>query len=102
MEGGMAHLGQRHVCGSCTARFYDLNKTPVICPKCQEEVSAIDTVFVTEQYASNDDLDLFLEEEILEGYDSDFEEDDDFVIQPISAAFEEDVPENKTEQSPRA
>ena len=27
-------LGQKRVCISCAAKFYDLNKTPILCPKC--------------------------------------------------------------------
>ena len=29
-----AELGMKLTCESCGARFYDLNKTPGICPKC--------------------------------------------------------------------
>jgi uncharacterized protein (TIGR02300 family) len=29
-----AELGQKRVCTSCAAKFYDLNKDPIICPKC--------------------------------------------------------------------
>jgi uncharacterized protein (TIGR02300 family) len=29
-----AELGMKLTCESCEARFYDLNKTPGICPKC--------------------------------------------------------------------
>jgi len=29
-----AELGMKLTCDSCGARFYDLNKTPGICPKC--------------------------------------------------------------------
>jgi uncharacterized protein (TIGR02300 family) len=32
-------LGTKRLCGSCGAKFYDLNKAPIHCPKC-------DTVFV--------------------------------------------------------
>jgi uncharacterized protein (TIGR02300 family) len=28
-------LGTKRLCGSCGAKFYDLNKTPISCPKCQ-------------------------------------------------------------------
>jgi uncharacterized protein (TIGR02300 family) len=28
--------GAKRLCGSCGAKFYDLNKDPVICPKCGE------------------------------------------------------------------
>ena len=27
-------LGIKRICGSCSAKFYDLGKTPIICPKC--------------------------------------------------------------------
>lgn len=29
-----AHRGLKRVCQHCSARFYDLCKTPIICPKC--------------------------------------------------------------------
>ncbi|MBV9260647.1 MAG: TIGR02300 family protein [Pseudolabrys sp.] len=32
-------LGTKRLCGSCGAKFYDLNKNPIVCPKCE-------TVFV--------------------------------------------------------
>jgi uncharacterized protein (TIGR02300 family) len=27
-------LGTKRVCGSCTGKFYDLNKQPIVCPTC--------------------------------------------------------------------
>jgi uncharacterized protein (TIGR02300 family) len=27
-------LGTKRVCGSCGAKFYDLSKDPIVCPKC--------------------------------------------------------------------
>lgn len=27
-------LGQKRACGSCGAKFYDLNRDPILCPKC--------------------------------------------------------------------
>jgi len=27
-------LGTKRVCTNCSARYYDLNKTPITCPKC--------------------------------------------------------------------
>ena len=30
----MPDLGQKHTCFKCGAKFYDLKRTPVICPKC--------------------------------------------------------------------
>ncbi len=29
--------GTKRVCGSCGSRFYDLNREPVVCPKCATE-----------------------------------------------------------------
>lgn len=33
----MAELGQKHDCFKCGAKFYDLKKTPVLCPKCHAD-----------------------------------------------------------------
>lgn len=33
-------LGNKRVCVSCSARFYDLTKQPAICPKCNSEQPA--------------------------------------------------------------
>ena len=30
-----AELGTKRLCGNCGAKFYDLNKDPIVCPKCQ-------------------------------------------------------------------
>ena len=27
-------LGTKRLCANCSARYYDLNKTPIACPKC--------------------------------------------------------------------
>lgn len=27
-------LGTKRLCGNCSAKFYDLSKTPITCPKC--------------------------------------------------------------------
>ena len=27
-------LGTKRICAGCTLRFYDLNKTPIVCPTC--------------------------------------------------------------------
>ena len=29
--------GEKHTCQSCEAKFYDLGRTPMICPKCGTE-----------------------------------------------------------------
>ena len=35
-------LGTKRTCASCAARFYDLGKTPLVCPKCHSEFSVND------------------------------------------------------------
>ena len=37
-------LGTKRLCGNCGAKFYDLDKNPIVCPKCE-------TVFVPVQLA---------------------------------------------------
>jgi uncharacterized protein (TIGR02300 family) len=38
-------LGTKRLCGNCGAKFYDLSKTPILCPKCE-------TVFVVAPVSS--------------------------------------------------
>jgi uncharacterized protein (TIGR02300 family) len=35
-----AQLGEKHTCVSCGTRFFDLGKSPAICPKCATEQPA--------------------------------------------------------------
>ena len=32
-----AELGAKRTCGKCGAKFYDMNRKPIICPKCSTE-----------------------------------------------------------------
>ena len=34
-------LGEKHDCQECGARFYDLNKSPAVCPKCGTKVAPL-------------------------------------------------------------
>ena len=38
-------LGTKRLCANCSAKFYDLNKTPITCPKCHTvmEIAAATT-----------------------------------------------------------
>lgn len=31
---GRPELGTKRVCGSCGTKYYDLNRDPILCPKC--------------------------------------------------------------------
>ena len=33
--------GLKRVCASCTTRFYDFNKSPILCPKCGHEFTGV-------------------------------------------------------------
>lgn len=37
-------LGTKRLCGSCGAKFYDLNKDPILCPKCGAVFEPLATV----------------------------------------------------------
>ncbi len=34
-------LGTKRVCSECGAKFYDLNKNPMVCPKCGHEEAVV-------------------------------------------------------------
>ena len=98
-----AKLGTKRTCTSCGLRYYDLNKTPIICPSCKaefdpesllktrksrhsakasngEENKAIDGVETdldqkTDETSSSDDEDI--SNELDYGDDDDGEVDDD-------------------------
>ncbi len=36
-------LGTKRLCASCGAKFYDLNKTPITCPKCGTAFEVVPT-----------------------------------------------------------
>lgn len=36
----MSDWGAKHTCHSCSARFYDLNHTPVTCPRCETVIGS--------------------------------------------------------------
>ena len=38
-------LGTKRLCANCSAKFYDLSKTPITCPKCHTvmEIAAVTT-----------------------------------------------------------
>lgn len=32
-------VGTKRICTNCSAKFYDLNRHPVVCPKCNTELT---------------------------------------------------------------
>lgn len=97
-----AELGHKHICTECSARFYDFNRTPIICPSCdtvqQEQVSRLkrkteehalakDTSFKgTDTDADSDDDDLLADDLDDDDLDDDLDDDDDDITQDIDVA----------------
>jgi uncharacterized protein (TIGR02300 family) len=80
-----ANRGLKRHCGQCGANYYDLNRTPIVCPKCNAEyvplqrlptrggsraaARVVEPVVVDEV----EEVDAFVEDEVL-GSDVDEEE----------------------------
>ena len=85
-------LGTKQTCPQCNARFYDLNKTPIGCPKCSHEFKVgLTTVPQSNatgrkkmsRYTDASDYSAFPEEEKMPGasYTDDLLEDPNDLIQ---------------------
>lgn len=110
-------LGAKHTCPKCDARFFDLNKTPVVCPKCQTTLetekkprvrrAAKDTASTQEVKASpakgkaaqsdddDDDIDIDLDDDVDvdiddDDIDLDDDEDDDLMEDASDLGGDED------------
>jgi len=65
----MPELGQKHSCFKCGTKFYDLKKSPVLCPKCgtdQKEAPPQPTSPVMLQAARRAKRDEFADPEMFE------------------------------------
>ena len=80
-----AELGHKQRCGSCGIKFYDLNKTPIICPSCHTEFDP-ETLLKSRRGRSPDKVEQKVatpgaeeteEEEIITEADDDNFDDDD-------------------------
>ena len=96
-----AELGHKQRCGSCGIKFYDLNKTPIICPSCHTEFDP-ETLLKSrrgrspakvEQKAATPGAEETEEEEIVTEADDDNFDDDDVLPtedEPLIAIANED------------
>lgn len=116
-------LGIKRICGSCGAKFYDLDKTPIICPKCEtpyEEafapskpsapVAPVKEKPVVEEAAleadeaedvdiADDDTTVSLEDTIEDDLSDDEDEEDDELSELKEFdAFEEDFEEDEIDE----
>jgi len=85
--------GTKRTCQSCTARFYDLRHSPIVCPKCGEtfEIQAPGRRSRSRTPIIDDALSKPLEDDILmtdldlpADLDTDLAEDDDALIEDTS------------------
>lgn len=63
--------GFKRICGSCATRFYDFNKSPIICPKCKAEFTGVVKIRTRRGKAVVDDVKTKPEEEEIEKVDGD-------------------------------
>lgn len=103
-------LGNKHTCVSCSARFFDLGKVPVVCPKCgteqpieppklkrsvplpEEIKKPVKPAAKPDDDVEADDVDDAVEDDILSDAD-DLEDDDDTIETEIEV--ERDTDENE-------
>ena len=113
-------LGVKRICGSCGAKFYDLGKTPIICPKCgtpYEEIASPKTsapvapvkeapeveeaVLETDEAAEADDVVVIADDDttvsLEDSIEDDLSEDDDDELDELKEfdEFEEDFDDDE-------
>ena len=103
-----AELGLKRICVSCGTRFYDLTKTPAICPRCGTEQPveqprarrggnvverrAPKKAAVPDEAESDVEVEADEEEGVLEGAD-DLDDDADAIGEDLAVEPEEDEAE---------
>jgi len=84
-------LGTKRVCESCGAKFYDLNNSPAICPKCGHSFDPLAALADTKPVKE-----IAPQAEAPEEDDEDALEEDDTAISLDDIVEEEDDSENET------
>jgi uncharacterized protein (TIGR02300 family) len=67
-------LGSKHHCGHCGARFFDLNRSPIACPKCGTVVEGVPRAVPHAAEADEKDLSAGAETELVSLEEADVEE----------------------------
>ena len=85
-------LGVKQLCESCGARFFDMNKNPATCPKCNAVVGAKpkDATPVEEDSVPEDDVVNALEIDLDEDLDLVEDDDDDSLLADASVLSDDD------------
>ncbi|WP_319530512.1 TIGR02300 family protein [uncultured Cohaesibacter sp.] len=89
-------LGTKRVCGDCGAKYYDLNRDPITCPKCG-------TIFELSKSAQIEAEEIEAEEDLVVDADSNADDADAEVISLEDADAEQasdiDVPDLEDDDS---
>jgi uncharacterized protein (TIGR02300 family) len=78
-------LGSKHHCEHCGARFFDLNRSPIACPKCGTVVEGVLRAVPHAAEADEKDLSAGAETELVSLEEADVEED------KVAAAADDEV-----------
>lgn len=99
----LANRGTKRHCGSCGAPFYDMNRDPIVCPKCHSPYVAVQRLPARISRARMNDVVVplpvetapFEEEEILDltKEDEDEEDGEDMPADPDDESGEDDLRE---------
>lgn len=69
-------FGEKHLCPACGCKFYDMHRSPIVCPRCGTDASSIQK-FAAEEGLSFD----YDEEEVDEEVGTtEMEEEEDFEL----------------------
>lgn len=106
-------LGTKRTCGTCNAKFYDLEKTPILCPKCGTEYSEVSVKTKSRKSKRLDDadenligdLEIDIEDvadlgdiddiEVIEDEDTQIEELDDDIRESMEMEDDEEIVRDK-------
>ena len=86
-------LGSKHICPNCQAKFYDLNRRPAHCPKCESEFDPEEAVKFRRIRArtAGPDYDAEEAEDQVKARGEDELEDEDVRAPEIDEAVDEEV-----------
>jgi uncharacterized protein (TIGR02300 family) len=72
--------GKKRVCENCSCRWYDLNKSPIICPVCKQEFEINDLIQSYVPIKNKDDTNEKIDDLQIDEDSSDTENSNDDII----------------------
>ena len=100
-------LGQKQVCPNCQAKFYDLNRRPARCPKCDTEFDPMEEAVRSRRvrrgagYAADEESEDQVADKSVDGDDDDdvLDDDDDDSVPFIEDEDDDDLDEELAKPS---